>query len=338
MKKTALFMIILAIVACCLFPPWRQIYKEPNSNIKKYEPVGYSFIAVPPEVRAPVYSSTGRFLKYENTTADVIDFGRLGIQVSLLLFLGSCIVFSKYIFPKVTPKPILTSESPPKKKRKWVVKTITCLLIFVLVWYAAVMTGLYCEAEQKWSLFRTKYDELERKQSQLQSQNPQSNAQANALTSQPNEAGNSKIDPFIRRLMAGETPESMEKELDLRNSKLNTKPAITTTQPADGTDDIKNPVLDALLNGENVDKWDEKAGKKQNEADSEVLKTNRGSNSLKMNTYGPDIHQNQYGQPVKLRPDFGYVTGEQLQIKQNAYGLGVHMDQYGRPVREKPWP
>ena len=47
---------------------------------------------------------------------------------------------------------------------------------------------------------------------------------------------------------------------------------------------------------------------------------------------------NQYSQPVRLRPDFGGVPGEQLQITPNAYGHGVHMDQYGRPVREYSWP
>jgi hypothetical protein len=59
---------------------------------------------------------------------------------------------------------------------------------------------------------------------------------------------------------------------------------------------------------------------------------------LQINAYGLGVHMNQYGQPVKLWPDFGGVYGEQLQIKQDAYGPGIHMDQYGRPVREYPWP
>jgi len=49
-----------------------------------------------------------------------------------------------------------------------------------------------------------------------------------------------------------------------------------------------------------------------------------------------DVIINEYGQPVQLRPDFGGVEGENLNVKRNAYGLGVHMDQYGRPVREYP--
>jgi hypothetical protein len=59
---------------------------------------------------------------------------------------------------------------------------------------------------------------------------------------------------------------------------------------------------------------------------------------LKLNAYGLGVHQNRYGQPVQLRPDFGGVYGEKLEITPNAYGLGVHKDQYGRPVRECPWP
>ena len=58
---------------------------------------------------------------------------------------------------------------------------------------------------------------------------------------------------------------------------------------------------------------------------------------IKPNAYGPGVHQNRYGQPVRLVPDFGGVPGEQLQIKTDAYGPGVHMDQYGRPVRERRW-
>jgi hypothetical protein len=64
----------------------------------------------------------------------------------------------------------------------------------------------------------------------------------------------------------------------------------------------------------------------------------RRQNILTPNAYGSSPHINQYGQPVTLRPDFGGVPGEQLQIRPNTYGPGVHSDQYGRPVREYPWP
>jgi hypothetical protein len=62
------------------------------------------------------------------------------------------------------------------------------------------------------------------------------------------------------------------------------------------------------------------------------------SSNLQIDAYGLGVHMNEYGQPVRLRPDFGSVPGEYLEITPNAYGLGVHMDQYGRPVREYPWP
>lgn len=56
------------------------------------------------------------------------------------------------------------------------------------------------------------------------------------------------------------------------------------------------------------------------------------------NAYGLGIHQNQFGQPVTVRPDFGGVPGEFLQLRLDAYGPGIHADQYGRPVREYSWP
>lgn len=62
--------------------------------------------------------------------------------------------------------------------------------------------------------------------------------------------------------------------------------------------------------------------------------TSDNTNILQPDGYGLGTHINRYGQPVQLRPDFGYVPGEQLQIQTDAYGPGVHMDQYGRPVRE----
>jgi len=60
--------------------------------------------------------------------------------------------------------------------------------------------------------------------------------------------------------------------------------------------------------------------------------------NIGINTYGYGLHSNRFGQAIKLRPDFGYVPGEQLSIREDAYGFGVHSDQYGRPVREYPWP
>jgi hypothetical protein len=59
---------------------------------------------------------------------------------------------------------------------------------------------------------------------------------------------------------------------------------------------------------------------------------------LEPDGYGMGVHKNRFSQPVKLRPDFGGVYGERLEIKTDGYGMGVHVDQYGRPVREYGWP
>lgn len=59
------------------------------------------------------------------------------------------------------------------------------------------------------------------------------------------------------------------------------------------------------------------------------------SRSIIPDAYGPGIHMDQYGRPVKLYTPNG-VPGERLNIRPNAYGPGVHMDQYGRPVYAVP--
>lgn len=131
MRKLLLLVIITAIILCCIFPPWLRIYKEEKSNIRKFEPVGYSFITEPPEVY--IYSPWG-VLKGK-AKADTIDFGRLTVQVGLLLFLGSIIIFSKYIFPQRQKKPKhVSSDDPLPKKRKRVAKTLAYLTVCHFNW------------------------------------------------------------------------------------------------------------------------------------------------------------------------------------------------------------
>ena len=57
------------------------------------------------------------------------------------------------------------------------------------------------------------------------------------------------------------------------------------------------------------------------------------SSNIKKDAYGKDIHSDESGRPVKLVPQGGGNSGEQLKIKENTYGPGVHSDQYGRPVK-----
>lgn len=61
--------------------------------------------------------------------------------------------------------------------------------------------------------------------------------------------------------------------------------------------------------------------------------------AVQPNAYGPGIHSDQFGRPVRLGPSSGgspgYYGDSQLNTP-NAYGPGVHSDQYGRPVQVYP--
>lgn len=45
-----------------------------------------------------------------------------------------------------------------------------------------------------------------------------------------------------------------------------------------------------------------------------------------------------YGRPYKYVPQHGHSGGVLGPIKHNAYGPGVHMDSTGKPVKAVPWP
>ncbi|HBG28202.1 MAG: hypothetical protein A2Y10_19685 [Planctomycetes bacterium GWF2_41_51] len=79
-KQVLLAFVLILIVISCLFPPWQDIYQEYRGGIKNCKPAGYGFIVVPPDC------------------ANFIDFGRLGLQIGLLVFIGCCVRYSGYIF------------------------------------------------------------------------------------------------------------------------------------------------------------------------------------------------------------------------------------------------
>ena len=63
---------------------------------------------------------------------------------------------------------------------------------------------------------------------------------------------------------------------------------------------------------------------------------NTSQGPIKQDAYGPGVHQDQYGRPVKLRTQQG-PTDPTMRIQQpDAYGPTVHMDQYGRPIQTAP--
>ena len=59
---------------------------------------------------------------------------------------------------------------------------------------------------------------------------------------------------------------------------------------------------------------------------------------IRENVFGPGIHQNQFGQPVKYHvPNWPANEPTQfLQVKPNVYGPGIGQDQFGRPVTTRP--
>ena len=59
---------------------------------------------------------------------------------------------------------------------------------------------------------------------------------------------------------------------------------------------------------------------------------------IQENVFGPGIHQNQFGQPVKYHvPNWPANEPTQfLQVKPNVYGPGIGQDQFGRPVTTRP--
>lgn len=60
--------------------------------------------------------------------------------------------------------------------------------------------------------------------------------------------------------------------------------------------------------------------------------------SLKKDVFGPGVHQDQYGRPVKYNvPNWpSNEPTQNLQVTPNVFGPGIGQDQYGRPVTTTP--
>lgn len=67
-KKTLVYCCLLVVMGMCAFPPWQRVYRLSHSTVNRTEPIGYAFIANPPE-----------FVPY--TIERSIDYGRLGVQL-----------------------------------------------------------------------------------------------------------------------------------------------------------------------------------------------------------------------------------------------------------------
>ena len=326
---------IWVIVLMCLFPPWVRIYSLPRSNIKGFELIGYGSLWSPPP------------------QADTIDFDRLGLQLGLLLFLGSCIVFSKYIFPKTQPKPkpAPSDEPLPKKKRKWIKNTLVFICILVVFGYGVFVTMVYLYTENQYSKLR---EDNSRLATQLREKGQYSSEQWTAEQERAKNATYEELMADLDSEYGAECRDEAERKFNALAAEGKVpkgKPAMATRimercykeakatqqQPSKlrkKSSRINREFLDSLEAGEQPEGQENSAGF----SPQRYYNINDFDDGLQIDAYGPGIHMNRYGQPVTLRPDFGGVPGEHLQIQPDAYGPGIHMDQYGRPVREYPRP
>lgn len=369
MKKILLIVILILIVASCLFPPWRRIYREHNSNIKKYEPLGYGFIFDP-----PIFQVYGE--RYKDVKADTIDFDRLGLQLGLLVFLGCCIVFSKYIFTQTQSKPksAPSDEPPSPKNHKLIENTLVFICILVVFGYGVFVTMVYLYTENRCSKLREDNNWLEAqlRKKEYYSSEQRSPEQKKAINTAYEELmadldseygaqyRDEAIKLFSQLAAAGRIPKG-KPAIATRIMERCYKEAKATQQQPHYVSRINREFLDSLLADEDAEVQENKPEKTRGinielldsleanghpEAQENTVGFSLQSyynidgfdDGLQIDAYGPGIHMNRYGQPVILRPDFGSVPGEYLHIQPDAYGPGIHKDQYGRPVREYPYP
>ncbi len=111
MKNSLLLVIIVAVLLTCARPPWRRIYRD--RNIKTFESVEYAWLWNPP------------------AKASTVDFGRVVLQLGALLFLGACIVFSRYIFSPIEDK------TKKRLSKRLIYATLFLLVGFLL--YVVIM-------------------------------------------------------------------------------------------------------------------------------------------------------------------------------------------------------
>lgn len=119
MRNWLLFFIIVAVLLSCARPSWRRIYSD--RNVKTSEPLGYAWLWEEPPAKA-----------------STVDFARVTLQVGALLFLGGCIVFSRYIF-----RPI---ES---KGTKRILNYLGFLALLLLIGYSVSIIFAYKDSGQQ---------------------------------------------------------------------------------------------------------------------------------------------------------------------------------------------
>ncbi len=147
MRNWLLFFVIIAVLLSCARPPWRRIYRD--RNIKTFESVEYAWLWDPP------------------AKASAVDFGRVSLQVGALLFLGGCIVFSRYIFRPTKKKTKIQTQTktkmPTEKQgKKWLRASLWFLAVLLPTGYSVGITLVYLEIESKYMFLQETTRSLEK--------------------------------------------------------------------------------------------------------------------------------------------------------------------------------
>lgn len=79
-RRFLLLIVMILIVLSCLILPWQETGYFYKSNIKWVRPCGY----------APIWNIDSAGIS--------VDYGRLGLQVGVLVFVGLCVFFADYLF------------------------------------------------------------------------------------------------------------------------------------------------------------------------------------------------------------------------------------------------
>lgn len=155
MKKIFILIVVSLIIASCLYLPWQRTYRD--GNTKQTMPHGYSWFFNPPP------------LNYKGGIE--IDYGRLSIQIGLLVFLGGCVVASKYIFPQFPHKRKLISNLRKQfiRNKKWAfVRKVFFYPAFGFVIFCAI--GLFVallEKQDRLAKVQSELEQVQQKQSSI---------------------------------------------------------------------------------------------------------------------------------------------------------------------------
>ena len=210
--------------------------------------------------------------------ANIIDYGRLGIQ-ALPVILAMFLLFISTRFPLFPANKKPESNSAVRKKKWNIVKFMFLSLVLAII--CAIIVFLVNNLSQSEGRARHRYAQYSALLEEYSQLNKKYQALQTAKSKPASLKSTGKGLMYLRALAAGCSPEEIEK--------------IFRVEPKEQSlpIDLVKPETE----------------KKENQS---IEFINPSSDELRLETYGPSIHSNQYGQPIKLWPDLGYVEGEAL--------------------------